>query len=1028
MDEIVIIPLLLGFLAFLAIGALMGWLAFARSRETQRRLEQLERKLREMSSTSAVRPSAVAAEAPPAAPPAAWRSASVAPSYPPPIAPQPTPAAPIVEGKREAPPPVPEFAKPAAAPEWSSRASAGPAPTAPPVPPPSAPRKPAFDLERWIGVRGAAVLGGVFLIIAGFLFLQYSIERNWVTPEVRLTVGAISGVACIIAAMVLRKRGYGVLSSSLAGAGVVLLYAVAWAAHKVYGRIEFLPAFGAMVAVTAFCAWLSYRHSAQLIAVLGFVGGFATPLALSTGQDRPLGLFGYSLLLDLAFLFVAHKRRWPSIAIIGLLGSFLLQGLWAFAHMEVRTLPIGLVALGVFGLLFAVFAARQPSSERARWIPAQAGALLLPFVFVLYFAQQADLGWNLAPLAALAAVMAIAAGVMARMQSAPWLSIGAAAGSLALVLVWSENSQPDLGLSRTWQLVISSVVLSAIPHGFAELARRRDAGARAALAPACVSSLGFLLLCVFIVPFTSHDSMWPWVCAWLPLALLLLRQAALGAPRPLATAGTLLAGTGFALWAIGNRHSELFPRAELFLGTLLGFGAIFLLVASRFRAERRTAAFVAACVYGVPALSAACNCGRVLPPTHELVLLGLLGLALIMALAASGARSALLFALAASCTLLAQWSELGWYPTAIAASPAWTKIVLLAIATLAMFVVWPFARASKWNDRPGFWRVAAAASLPWYFLVHTLVVQRHGPSLRFAPPLGFALFLGACAMSLWKRGGTEVEARERAGEARTQSIARAWFSAVALWFASFVVPLHVDHQAPALGLAIFAAACAWLWTRCDHRGLKLLAVAAIALATLLLVLFHAPELHERAPRRIANWNAYLLLLPAVAAGLCAWLLHGREVARARGLELQIYARGQALAAGFAGACCVLLAFVWLNLEVADAFSSQPSFHWSLRGDPKPSLAISIAWAVYALLLLGLGVRRGLGALRWASLALLLLTIAKVFLMDLAHLDGLYRVASMLGLALSLLLVSFFYQRFVFRRARVAAQTPSGAGS
>jgi uncharacterized membrane protein len=65
--------------------------------------------------------------------------------------------------------------------------------------------------------------------------------------------------------------------------------------------------------------------------------------------------------------------------------------------------------------------------------------------------------------------------------------------------------------------------------------------------------------------------------------------------------------------------------------------------------------------------------------------------------------------------------------------------------------------------------------------------------------------------------------------------------------------------------------------------------------------------------------------------------------------------------------------------------------------------------------LGLGVGRALSSLRWASLVLLLMTIAKVFLIDLGHLDGLYRVASMLGLALSLLLVSFLYQRFVFRR-------------
>jgi uncharacterized membrane protein len=55
---------------------------------------------------------------------------------------------------------------------------------------------------------------------------------------------------------------------------------------------------------------LAQRHASHVIAVLGLVGGFATPLALSSGTDRPFSLFGYVLLLDFGFLFVAQKRCW----------------------------------------------------------------------------------------------------------------------------------------------------------------------------------------------------------------------------------------------------------------------------------------------------------------------------------------------------------------------------------------------------------------------------------------------------------------------------------------------------------------------------------------------------------------------------------------------------------------------------------------------------------------------------------------------------------------------------------------------
>ena len=67
------------------------------------------------------------------------------------------------------------------------------------------------------------------------------------------------------------------------------------------------------------------------------------------------------------------------------------------------------------------------------------------------------------------------------------------------------------------------------------------------------------------------------------------------------------------------------------------------------------------------------------------------------------------------------------------------------------------------------------------------------------------------------------------------------------------------------------------------------------------------------------------------------------------------------------------------------------------------------------MLLGIGFQRDSGGLRWLSLAFLVLTIGKVFLHDLGELEDLYRVASLVGLALSLILVSLAYQRFVFRK-------------
>jgi uncharacterized membrane protein len=59
-------------------------------------------------------------------------------------------------------------------------------------------------------------------------------------------------------------------------------------------------------------------------------------------------------------------------------------------------------------------------------------------------------------------------------------------------------------------------------------------------------------------------------------------------------------------------------------------------------------------------------------------------------------------------------------------------------------------------------------------------------------------------------------------------------------------------------------------------------------------------------------------------------------------------------------------------------------------------------------------------LRYASLAVLVLVVAKVFLIDMSGLTGLLRVASFLGLGVGLLALGFIYRRYVFADDRVVA--------
>ena len=63
-------------------------------------------------------------------------------------------------------------------------------------------------------------------------------------------------------------------------------------------------------------------------------------------------------------------------------------------------------------------------------------------------------------------------------------------------------------------------------------------------------------------------------------------------------------------------------------------------------------------------------------------------------------------------------------------------------------------------------------------------------------------------------------------------------------------------------------------------------------------------------------------------------------------------------------------------------------------------------------------------MRYASPAVFMLTTAKLFVFDMSELTGLFRVASFVGLGLSLIGVGYLYQRYVFPgRTPEPAHTP-----
>ena len=81
------------------------------------------------------------------------------------------------------------------------------------------------------------------------------------------------------------------------------------------------------------------------------------------------------------------------------------------------------------------------------------------------------------------------------------------------------------------------------------------------------------------------------------------------------------------------------------------------------------------------------------------------------------------------------------------------------------------------------------------------------------------------------------------------------------------------------------------------------------------------------------------------------------------------------------------------------------------------MSYSIAWGLFALLLLIVGMRRHTAPARYAGLGLLGITLVKLFFHDLSQLDQLYRIGAFIVVAAIAIVASFLYQRFLAAAAK-----------
>jgi len=220
-----------------------------------------------------------------------------------------------------------------------------------------------------------------------------------------------------------------------------------------------------------------------------------------------------------------------------------------------------------------------------------------------------------------------------------------------------------------------------------------------------------------------------------------------------------------------------------------------------------------------------------------------------------------------------------------------------------------------------------------------------------------------------------------------------------LCFLALAIPIQFTGFAITMAWSLQAAAVTWIGLRLKNLRALVAALVLFALVYGRLVsidtwMYSNGTSYANAQPYLPLWNTRFLTftIAAVSLFLAAWWASRMS----RRIALVEYFAAHAI-------------LLWgLSMEVIG---------WAEKSTPAENLlsvetvAISILFAVYAAILVGVGVATRSAVNRIAGLALIALVILKLYLFDIWQLERIYRISAFVALGILLISTSFLYSRF-----------------
>lgn len=390
--------------------------------------------------------------------------------------------APVARAEPTTPAVLIAHAEPAAAatpaPGAATAAIAPSLPVSPrPQPPRAAPAPSQPDLgtlvfgkaRDWLFGGNLVVRVGVLVLFVGLAFLaKYAIDNALLPPELRLAGIGAAGIALFAAGFRLRGRSgtHRAYAMTLQGAGVAVLYLTVFAAFRLY---QFLPAgaaFGALALICAFSAAIAVAEDAVALAFIGFAGGFAAPVLVSTGEGSHVALFSYYLLLGVAIASLSWLKAWRALNLLGFFATFAIATAWGvlrYRPQDFATTEPFLVAFFAVYLAAALIYALRHDLAAVRAVDATLifGVPLVGFGLQAALVRDIEYAAAFSALALGALYLALAAWLLRSRRADATVRAWLAESFIALGLGFATLAVP-LALDARWTSAVWAVEGAAV--------------------------------------------------------------------------------------------------------------------------------------------------------------------------------------------------------------------------------------------------------------------------------------------------------------------------------------------------------------------------------------------------------------------------------------------------------------------------------------------------------------------------------------------------------------------------------------